>query len=1017
MIKSIGDRSVRMFLRGGLMALGMASLALAQQQQAISDRDTFSMAVGSESRGVTHWKLGQNHPKGLIHYWLVADPVNGGVRISDMAQAAGFKVLGSHRDLGKIVYKVELNSVDGADAAEARLKTFPEFFSLEPVTNHDKIHRDLADDGKVRLNRKWASSATGQKDPLLDTVRVNITHRFANTVDLLIWAKKQGIVNVKVVTESVLEGNVLWGQIDAISGSPQVRSIDPFFKWEPLNDISRSTLQLRSLQFGASASGYLDTVSVFGSTWNSGAAAVGRNIVVGVFDGGVDDNDSDLRVSPTVNRRAPIVGTWNANNGAVEHGSHVAGTILGNGVLSAARGGRPYQWRGIAPWAQIFSFVPDFASHPVDVGNFSVVAMGTTSEYNANAKAYDDLLADHTLNHRLVYAFAEGNNGMGAQYGTQQGYFSALNCLKNGIKVGAVDKMGLQKAPFSSMGPTRDGRLAPDIMAPGAGVVVNGTISVKEISMRRGATLTTNFWDPNASAATYTPMGTGRNLQSAGGIRSFTGGQGIGYTNTLPTASRWTIANGDVFTVTIGGTAYPGGVILFFTDGTYAQIGVGTLGALVQLTGTISATWLGGAIGKTISGVSAASDFVGPAIKSVGVTINPSTGARTYGYAEMSGTSMATPMVSGTIALMHERFTKVTGRTHTDHMWNSTVKAILIHTAKDMVSPNPSPGLYNNPDFLANSADKTLLLSDVYGTGPDWATGYGLIDDSKAVGISGTNKVREDTARQGTPKSYSVTIPAGKTSFRATLAWDDPGSSGNTQVWQKALENDLDLTMTSPTGVVFRPWVLDPGVINDSLASTSHPTGIDPKVTLARVQANPAHPGIDSLNNVEVVDLTNPVAGAWTITVTPRLITVNQNPGLAGMNQDFSLVTDTEAIPKSTGPLFPKDSVGFRFNLPASTTAALLGDGSIWLKDCTGTAPVTGGFGWWSLGVLKASLLPTSGLRSATYAASQAAWLASAANRAGGAIVFNPAGNAMFRVGQDGSIRVAGASNCSATGF
>ncbi len=1017
MTKFYGDRSVRILIHGALMALGLASGALAQQQPVLTERDTFSMDLGSEKRPTKHWRHGANHPKGLIHYWLVTEPVNGGVRISEMATVAGFKVLGVHRDLGKMVYKVELNTVDGADAAETRLKAFPEFFSLEPVQNQDKIHHDLVSERTDRTQRKWARSASGDKDPMMDSIRVHITHAPMNVVDLLVWARKMGIRNVKVVSNTVLEGDVQWSQLDALSASPIVHSVDRQFEPQILNDVTRSILGFGALQYGAPASGFLDTTTSLSATWNDAAANAGKGVIVGVFDNGVDSMHPDLRISPSLGRKAVLPSeVWWAGSGAAgwSHATHVAGTILGNGALSLANGGRAYQWRGEAPKAQLFSLQADWNTHSVDAGNFSVVLGGFNGAYDAYATVYDALIADH-VGARPVYVMAEGNNGSGAQYGAQQGYFSALNALKNGIKVGAVDKGRLHVADFSSLGPTRDGRLGPDVVAPGAGATVHGTVTVTEISGFRAGNTFRNFWNNSVSTlyssanvrgviqVTYTPNQT-----------IFSGGRKMNVRGPIQTVTpAWVVASGDSLRVNFTATATGHATLyVLYTDGTnnvFSDVSTG----VVQ---PVKFQFPSDAIGKTVSQAGFYVDLVGTEIKSAGAYTDAVTLAKSYGYTEMEGTSMATPAVTGIVALMLERYGKLTGKNiHTNRFWNSTAKAILVHTAQDLVSTTPDPDLPNNPDFYANAIYKDSVYSNIYGAGPDWASGYGLVNAANAVAITGTNKVLEDTVDQGVAKSYTVTLPSGLTTFRATLAWDDPASTGNTQMWQKALVNDLDLTMTSPTGVVSRPWVLDAGPINDSLVWSN---GIDPRVTVANVRNNPAHKGIDSLNNLEVVDLTNPVAGVWTITVTPRLLGRSQHPATqSGLHQDFSLVTDLAATPITGGPSLPPGSTGWKFNNPTSTLAVILADGSIWMKDCTGTVPVTGGFAWWFGGLEKASLLPTSGLRSTTYASAQSAWLAVAANNSGGALVVNPLGVAMFRVGQDASIRVAGVSNCSATGF
>lgn len=723
-------------------------LSAATMSMAASDAG-FEMDLGPHKRvvkkggdGVARLSTGSNR------FWLVARNREGGVRISEMAESAGLKVLGAHRDRGMVVYTVETSG--DPSSATSRLAGFQEFYALEPVAQNEKIRGGLHGEREARLLRKIQRSGTLEADPMSDTVRVLVSHSMPRSPDVRIRARRLGLVSVKIINSSVFEGVVEWSRLADIAADPAVRSVDRKPEDGPLNDRGRSIMNVAPLQHGAASAGFLDTTSAFTSTWNQSAQAVGRGVVVGVFDGGVDDMHPDLRVSPAIGRRADLTSPWNSYNGAVAHGTHVAGTILGSGAMSQQWGVRPYQFRGVAPWANLYSLVPDATPQAVDVGNFSWIVMGTTGGYSWIGGMYDNLLADHSPGARPVYVFAVGNNGSGNQYGTEVGYFSTLNNMKNGIKVGAVDAGDTAKVEFSSLGPTRDGRLGPDVVAAGVGVV------------------------------------------------------------------------------------------------------------------------------------SSAIDYSGNHV-----------------YLSYSGTSMAAPHVSGVVALMHERFARLTGRDRADHMWNSSARAILVHTARDLVRSAPVASRWNNPDFQANASSFADPLSDVYGPGPDWATGYGLVDAARAVDFAGTSRVLEEVADQGADRTYQVSIPAGTAKFRTTLVWDDPGAENYTGVWQKALLNDLDLFLTSPTGVVHRPWVLDASIINDSLDSYQRPAGIDRKVTLERVRDNPARPGVDSLNNVEVVDLASPEPGAWTITVRPRSLAVDQNPSRAGTNQDFSLVTDiaTGAVP------------------------------------------------------------------------------------------------------------------------
>ena len=97
-----------------------------------------------------------------------------------------------------------------------------------------------------------------------------------------------------------------------------------------------------------------------------------------------------------------------------------------------------------------------------------------------------------------------------------------------------------------------------------------------------------------------------------------------------------------------------------------------------------------------------------------------------YGSSIFCGTSMAAPAVSGTIALMLEEFAS-----KTIEPWPSTIKAILIHTAKD----------------LGN-------------IGPDYSFGYGRINAKAAVDL-----IRKDAGNKLLIVEESITNQGEKDDF------------------------------------------------------------------------------------------------------------------------------------------------------------------------------------------------------------------------------------------------------------
>lgn len=234
----------------------------------------------------------------------------------------------------------------------------------------------------------------------------------------------------------------------------------------------------------------------------------------------------------------------------------------------------------------------------------------------------------------------------------------------------------------------------------------------------------------------------------------------------------------------------------------------------------------------------------GTSLTSTGYTSNTAT-------LVLSGTSMSSPNVAGTILLLQQHYKNVTN----GFMKAATLKGLACHTADD--------------------------AGDV---GPDAVFGWGLLNAKKAaqaITDNGLNSwVSEQTLNQG--QTYTTTVRSnGGTPLIASITWTDlPGVANNgerpTNDSTPALVNDLDIRITR-NGTTYYPWRL-----------------VDPTTEALR-------DGDNNVDNVEQVKIDAPAAGDYVITITHKgnLGNAKQDYSLVitGISSTFSLVpTSTDAL-------------------------------------------------------------------------------------------------------------------------
>jgi len=625
----------------------------------------------------------------------------------------------------------------------------------------------------------------------------------------------------------------------------------------------------------------------------------GAGIVVAVVDSGVDAAHRDLYALDGSGK--PTGTRVEGDPDTIGHGTAVASVLAGNGQASSGFSlegelGDPYEWRGQAPRVQrIISVYRGTSWDPA-----IPAAQLYNHSYPLSYGSYDGASAfvDQAIHAGLAHAgastpprpmvWAAGNAGLVAgSPGGPVGYHSVDAVAKNPIVVGGSNANDDSFCPWASHGPTHDGRIKPDVVAPytkdyrpPAGI----PMAIDEIRLvaRPGRGAVDRVWsfDTDGDLAGWKASAGIEQVAVKGGAL-----EGL---------------------VTLGGKTGGDSQPPYIGGGTLTRAGLGLAGAAYQRLelrmrlrvedgagryrhpNMVGVRWdndadpdldhsslapLAGAEdgGWHTHGVDLPATFTGtitalqvePAGYVHGIVV---AAAKTQTYQVAAGTSYAAPAVSGVLALLLEQYRREKeADLEQDPPWPSTLKALVIHTARDLSHEGPDARDRDNPDTGAPT---------LFHRGPDFATGWGLVDARAASALLGASRAGERKLVQaqigdGQLHTYRVVL-SGRVAvrtLRATLVWDDPPGSPVLAADQPQLVNDLDLSAVSPSDTIHGPWVLDPLPYPGPIK----PSDVRPARRCTAPARSFAEQGcVDRLNNVEQVAVEQPEAGGWTVRVRAR---------------------------------------------------------------------------------------------------------------------------------------------------
>jgi hypothetical protein len=237
----------------------------------------------------------------------------------------------------------------------------------------------------------------------------------------------------------------------------------------------------------------------------------------------------------------------------------------------------------------------------------------------------------------------------------------------------------------------------------------------------------------------------------------------------------------------------------------------------------------------------------------------PAVNVASYGCAQ--GTSMSTPVVTGTMALFAEQWKKSNNGARALPL---TLKALAIAGAEDLGNP-----------------------------GPDYTYGFGFLNAKNSVDLviadNGKGKrIKIDNATTGSAFDYPITL-ASSQDMRVVLSWFDPEvlPLGVEEVAGKTLVNDLDVKIVGPGGSTTFPYVLD----------ATHP-------------GNNATQGVNTVDNTEEVEIKGALAGTYHVLVSGTNIPQGPTQFVVISNADFSVV------PHCVDPTEPNETAATAYALP-----------------------------------------------------------------------------------------------------
>ena len=413
--------------------------------------------------------------RGTLPYLVVcAEPVSKTTR--EQAAACGARVLG--------VVSASVLLVETDEASLAKLASTKDFSAACELMPLDKVSVDLA-------------SADGEVDVTL----VPLAEADVGAVSNAVIAAGGSVL---ATPAGRVRAHILARQVSELAARGDVQLIERFTPAQLLNDVvvNPGLLNVRkawAAPHGLTGAGQIITVA------DSGLDTGSTNTVMADFQGRVNL----IRTVPGYNcYTCDIHG----------HGTHVAGSLAGNGALSGGTiRGVAYAatlnvWQGLAsdglytPDSLDDMFRPDQTNYPTYIfsGSWGLENDGTYSDL---CHQYDDWIWRHpdTL---AVLACGNKNNQRVSAPGSAKNVVAAgaSESLRPGSSLSSYADNPAEVSYYSSPGPTQDGRIKPDLCAPGTMILSTLSTQASDADLGWGTYSANTHYTYDGGTSMATPL-------------------------------------------------------------------------------------------------------------------------------------------------------------------------------------------------------------------------------------------------------------------------------------------------------------------------------------------------------------------------------------------------------------------------------------------------------------------------------------------------------------------------------